>query len=63
MKELYGEIRACRLCGSGDLNDILDLGSQSYTGRFIKNGENNPPYERLAILRCESCGLVQLKEK
>lgn len=62
MKELYGEIRACRLCGSGDLNDILDLGSQSYTGRFIKNGENNPPYERLAILRCESCGLVQLKD-
>jgi len=62
MKGLFGEIRACRLCGGGELNDILDLGSQSYTGRFIISGENNPPYERLAILRCEDCGLVQLKD-
>lgn len=62
VKALYGEIQACRLCGSGELKDILDLGSQSYTGRFIKSGEDNPPYERLAISRCEDCGLVQLKD-
>lgn len=62
MKELHGEVRACRLCWGRDLNDILDLGSQFYTGRFIAKGGGYPPNKRLAILRCSSCGLVQLKD-
>ena len=56
------EITNCRVCESSDLQDILDLGDQCYTGRFLKEGEGDPKRARLAILRCQNCGLVQLKD-
>jgi hypothetical protein len=42
------------------LIEALDLGTQSLTGVFPRQDESDPPAGPLRLLRCESCGLVQL---
>lgn len=56
------QISSCRLCRENSFHDILDLGEQYFTGRFIKPNEENPPKARLGIAICDSCGLVQLMD-
>jgi hypothetical protein len=56
----YRPIRSCRLCDSDNLLEALDLGTQSLTGIFPRQAECDPPAGPLRLLRCESCGLVQL---
>jgi SAM-dependent methyltransferase len=58
---VFREIFNCRLCGSHTLAPVIDLGQQSLTGRFPKAGEGEPPSAPLTLVRCEGCGLVQLK--
>jgi hypothetical protein len=54
------KIESCRICGSSDLNFILDLGVQPLSGVFPERGESDPPSGPLIILKCEKCDLVQL---
>jgi hypothetical protein len=54
------KIEFCRICGSSDLNFILDLGMQPLSGVFPERGESDPPSGPLIILKCEKCDLVQL---
>ena len=59
--ELFHRLTSCRICGSDDLHLVMDLGSQSLTGRFPAEGEPDPPTAPLELIRCEACGLVQLR--
>lgn len=54
-------IKQCRLCGGDNIEEILDLGVQCYTGRFPLQGESDPPSAELVICRCNNCNLVQLQ--
>jgi NDP-4-keto-2,6-dideoxyhexose 3-C-methyltransferase len=60
METAYHEVTACRLCGSRDLDQILDLGYQALASVFPRDGEPDPPKAPLALVRCPHCGLVQL---
>jgi hypothetical protein len=57
----YKEIIKCRICESDNLTEILSLGEQFLTGVFPKNINENITSGPLTLVRCESCGLVQLK--
>ena len=56
-------LKNCRICNSKDLSDVIDLGELVLTGRFPAENENDPLSGRLALLRCENCGLIQLKDE
>lgn len=51
----------CRICQSKDMEEFISLGEQSYTGRFPKKNDKEPPIEEIALLRCNCCGLIQMK--
>lgn len=53
-------ITHCRLCGSEEFNDVLDLGNMPYTGRFPNSDEQDPPSVPLAAVQCKKCHLIQL---
>src|SRR5262245_53725261 len=61
VQSVYRSVGMCRICGNADLRDILSLGEQSLSGTFPRNGEPDPPRAPLDIVRCDSCGLVQLR--
>jgi len=50
----------CRLCHSKELVTVLDLGQQSLTGIFPKSKTELVPSGPLALIKCSTCGLVQL---
>ena len=57
------EITKCRICGSTNLDEIMDIGNLALTGIFPKNAEFDPPRASLKLVRCtDGCGLVQLAE-
>jgi hypothetical protein len=51
----------CRVCGSNELREVIDLGAFSMTGIFPKVGDIDPPSAPLILLICENCSLCQLK--
>jgi hypothetical protein len=53
-------VAACRVCGSQDLQQVVDLGEQYLTGIFPKIGEPDPSAGPLVLGLCPVCGLVQL---
>ena len=59
---IFYKINKCRICGSKNLKNIIDLKKQYIQGSFIK--KNNPkPYLKkipLLLMLCENCTLVQL---
>ena len=57
----YSEISECRICSSHELKDILKLGEQFLTGVFPKKLREKITCGPLTLVRCNSCGLVQLK--
>jgi NDP-4-keto-2,6-dideoxyhexose 3-C-methyltransferase len=57
---LFKAIDKCRICRSTDLLDVISLGSQALSGCFPAQDEPDPDAAPLHLLRCESCGLVQL---
>lgn len=59
---MYTEIKHCRLCGSANLELVVNLGKQALTGIFPAKDEYVPSAP-LTLLRCmnHECKLVQLK--
>lgn len=51
----------CRLCNKNTLIDVINLGSQIITSRFPLLGDNSTPSTTIILVKCEDCGLVQLK--
>ena len=56
----YKKIKYCRICKSKKLITVLDLGLQSYTGKFPKSDKINISKTPLAISLCLVCKFVQL---
>jgi len=58
-------VDGCRICGSSDLVDLLDLGVQAFTGLFPRGDDPSTPYGPLQLVKCSEasggCGLVQLR--
>src|SRR5207253_4035121 len=52
-------IKVCRVCQSPNLDDVLSLGIQ-YVSDFV-TPDGNSPQAPLDLVRCSSCGLVQLR--
>ncbi|EAQ36381.1 NDP-hexose 3-C-methyltransferase TylCIII [Nitrobacter sp. Nb-311A] len=59
--DLFHAITKCRICGSSDLHAAIDLGLQALTGRFPAAEEPPPPKAPLQLVRCDECGLTQLR--
>ncbi len=60
IRKSYVEINACRLCGSKNLHDILDLGSQPPANSLRKNLDEAVPTAPLKLVQCAQCSAVQL---
>lgn len=56
---LAAGIRNCRVCGSERLTKVLSLGNHYVSDFVTSNGEH--PTAPLELVRCSSCGLVQLR--
>jgi len=56
-------IKKCRNCKSLDLTKLFSLGKMCFTGKFPRFFNNNIPKSHLSLIICNSCQLVQLKEK
>ena len=50
----------CRICGSTDLEPILDLGTQKIANYFHSNDGQPIPEAPLVFARCKPCGMAQL---
>lgn len=57
----FARTEHCRICGSTDLQNILDLGPQALSGRFPGQGEPDPLSAPLELMLCGDCALVQLR--
>lgn len=61
------ERTSCRVCGSSDLESVMDFGEQAIAGVFPPKGSPAPPTYPLELVRCRAdagddhCGLVQLR--
>jgi len=61
--------KTCRVCGSGALTKVIDLGEQYLQGSFVKPGKELPPMRKISatLLRCDptrdenACGLLQME--
>lgn len=53
-------VKACRVCGSEELVEVVDLGEQALTGVFPAVGTEDPSSGPLVLGLCPDCGLVQL---
>src|SRR5260370_21990985 len=51
--------KACRVCHSTGLKDVLSLGNQ-YVSDFVSSDGKSPEVP-LQLARCQNCGLVQLR--
>jgi hypothetical protein len=59
-KPVYTERTTCRSCGSAGFSDVLSLGNQFIHG-FISARDETWPRAPLDLVRCNQCGLLQLK--
>lgn len=59
-KQIYTEIKACRLCSSKNLQDVLDLGDQPPANSLRKGLNISVPCAPLKLLQCGDCSAVQL---
>lgn len=58
-------ISQCRVCKSGELESVMDLGEQTLTGVFPRNRNEKVTSGPLELVRCaaaDGCGLVQLRQ-
>ena len=57
-------IESCRICGSADLDSLVDLGDQALTGVFPKSETEHIVARPVELVKCNEqlggCGLVQL---
>ena len=61
------EIKACRVCGTPNLDPIINLGRHSLTGTFPKTPRQAVRIAPLELVKCresaaDCCGLVQLRQ-
>lgn len=54
-------ISHCRLCAEAGLSSMLDLGELASCGVFPAAHEPDPARAPLELVRCDNCGLVQLR--
>ena len=65
-REMYKELKRCRICGNTDLVSVLNLGKQALTGVFPKTKYQKITTGPLELVKCQetvegnSCGLLQL---
>jgi SAM-dependent methyltransferase len=64
MSNLYTSIEGCRVCGSSNLNQVLDLGETPLADRLVtEQSLNEPePYCPLTVVFCSDCSLMQIIE-
>lgn len=62
MKHHYSEIKKCRICGRGNLVNVLSLGTQYLTGIFPKSTKEKITKGPLDLLWCSHCTLLQMKQ-
>lgn len=56
------QLKLCRLCESTQLESVVNLGAIAMSGFFPQSVAENPPLAPLEVIRCQNCGLGQLKE-
>ena len=59
---MYKEITKCRICESGELENVLSLGEQALTGVFPKSTQQSITKGPLDLVWCHGCGLLQLRQ-
>jgi hypothetical protein len=59
VKPIYTPVKNCRACGSSGLVEVLSLGEQ-YLCAFPTEINSMLPKAQLMLVRCASCGLLQL---
>jgi hypothetical protein len=57
---IWSEVDSCRLCGSADLKDVLDLGSQPPANSLRRTRNETVPLAPLKLVHCAGCSAVQL---
>src|SRR5213594_2860741 len=57
---MHRQITGCRICGSEELEFLLELGTQFLTGVFPRSPDESLTKGPLTLVRCDECGLVQL---
>lgn len=62
MNQIWETIIRCRICDSGDLTQILDMGEQPPANSLYTEFSSPPPKVPLRLCICNHCGCVQLKE-
>jgi len=62
LESISKSISRCRLCGSINLDLILDLGAQPPANSLRERRKDTLPVAALAICRCRDCTAVQLNE-
>ena len=58
--EVFRTRSTCRACGNSNLEGVLDLGVQ-YLPRWVKEKDESLPKAPLHLIRCATCGLLQLE--
>lgn len=61
-KQLSRTIRACRVCDSAELSEVLDLGAQPPANSLRRDLVSPLPAIPLVLCQCDACGTVQLTE-
>ena len=62
MINIYETVKSCRICGSRELVEILDLDDQPPANSLYKSGDELPPNVPLRLMFCSDCNTVQLGE-
>lgn len=62
MIEIYETISNCRICGSKNIEEIIDLGLQPPANSLYKPNNEEPPGVPLRMVFCHDCSTVQLGE-
>ena len=62
MSEIYETIKCCRICGSDNIEEVLNLGEQPPANSLYRSDEKRPPAVPLRLMYCQKCSTVQLGE-
>jgi hypothetical protein len=60
--KLWETVKACRICGNGSLDVVLDLGAQPPANSLRQSLSEDLPAVPLVLCRCDACGTLQLTE-
>jgi hypothetical protein len=60
LKKIYDEVNSCRICGSQDLHEVLDLGMQPPANSLRETLAESVPEAPLTLIYCKQCSTAQL---